>query len=663
MSIDLLARWSLTLAGQSLIHGTALALLTWLLCATLFRRARPAFHAALWTVALVKFLIPPVLPGEMALSSWLAQAGRAWTVQQTSTPEVLAGTWVSARDDDATSERSQNTAGPTLPAALLAGYFLGLAWIASRAGLRAVRLRRELRLAPPLEGPVADEARNLAERLGIGRRIAFRIGTPGQTPYVTGLWAPKVVLPPSAIGMADSPRRALILHELAHVRRGDLWVRWLENAARVLFFFWPPVWWACRRLERDSEMACDQWALEISRVPPDVYARSLLEIVKSIAASPLQRRQLAFAGKPAHLEERFKMILERKKSSPGLSWMMLPPLALWTAFAVAGGQASTPQSEKAGKEKAQTIVVHSGDEETLPAAVLEKFPEADLNGDGTLTVRELKRHLGAGAKEEGVHRFLIRKRADGASAEADSGDAMEIMLERFPEADSNGDGRLDPEEMRAHLKEHEGRHHIFTSAGPGHPGHAAVFVSGEGPMEEQGFDVVAGSRAELLQSHPEADADGDGELSRRELQDWGRAKAAELGRFSVRLGSPREEGAKVEVYVWNGQGADFNWTSIEGESSHEGSNDSRDVVVKLRKKIGEEDGGDELVKTIVVEIRDDLGEAEKLAQGEVLTEGRSDRLLAKHPDADLDGDGKLSREEAAALAARLSKEKNAKPRD
>ena len=55
--------------GRTLVHGTALALVTWLICATLLRKARPALHAALWTVVLFKFLVPPILPG--ASPEWL----------------------------------------------------------------------------------------------------------------------------------------------------------------------------------------------------------------------------------------------------------------------------------------------------------------------------------------------------------------------------------------------------------------------------------------------------------------------------------------------------------------------------------------------------------------------------------------------------------------
>jgi lipoprotein signal peptidase len=59
---------------QVLVHGTVLATMTWLLCAVFLRRVRPAVHVVLWTVVLLKFLIPPVFPGLVSLSGWLSSA-------------------------------------------------------------------------------------------------------------------------------------------------------------------------------------------------------------------------------------------------------------------------------------------------------------------------------------------------------------------------------------------------------------------------------------------------------------------------------------------------------------------------------------------------------------------------------------------------------------
>lgn len=70
--------------GLMLLHATILALVTWLLTLTVFRKTRPAFRAALWIIVLTKFLIPPILPGDIALSSWVSRIGNPLRINQPS---------------------------------------------------------------------------------------------------------------------------------------------------------------------------------------------------------------------------------------------------------------------------------------------------------------------------------------------------------------------------------------------------------------------------------------------------------------------------------------------------------------------------------------------------------------------------------------------------
>jgi hypothetical protein len=71
--LDLMTDSIVNYIELTVLHGTVLALITGLLTVTVLRRSRPAIKAALWTIVLIKFLIPPILPGEMALSSWVTR--------------------------------------------------------------------------------------------------------------------------------------------------------------------------------------------------------------------------------------------------------------------------------------------------------------------------------------------------------------------------------------------------------------------------------------------------------------------------------------------------------------------------------------------------------------------------------------------------------------
>ena len=169
-----------------------------------------------------------------------------------------------------------------------------------------------------------------------------------------------------------SVRPALIVHELAHIRRGDLWVRGLQNVARVLFFFWPPVWWVAARIDHFTEVACDHWALAFSKTTPDAYARSLLEVIKGMRPALSQNQILTFARSGRLLERRFDMILKnRQTDAPKLSRLAIAGLAGWACFVLSGAPQAQSTAGSADLEKfAGTWVLTSAGKQVIPLAEL-----------------------------------------------------------------------------------------------------------------------------------------------------------------------------------------------------------------------------------------------------------------------------------------------------
>ena len=93
--------------------------------------------------------------------------------------------------------------------------------------------------------------------------------------------------PESLLKHIEEPgRSALLVHELAHLRRRDHWVRWLELIVAGLYWWYPLVWLACRRLQAAEEECCDAWV--VSELPGygDAYAGALLETVDFLSAGP-----------------------------------------------------------------------------------------------------------------------------------------------------------------------------------------------------------------------------------------------------------------------------------------------------------------------------------------------------------------------------------------
>jgi beta-lactamase regulating signal transducer with metallopeptidase domain len=112
--------------------------------------------------------------------------------------------------------------------------------------------------------------------MGIGRRIRVLIGERISTPGVIGCFWPTLLLPASMLsGIPADDLRAILIHELAHIRRYDYLVNFLQMVVEALLFFNPAVWWISRQIRIEREACCDaagvQWIGQ-----RDKYAEALV---------------------------------------------------------------------------------------------------------------------------------------------------------------------------------------------------------------------------------------------------------------------------------------------------------------------------------------------------------------------------------------------------
>src|SRR5690606_35862137 len=104
-----------------------------------------------------------------------------------------------------------------------------------------------------------------------------------------GLLRTEILLPPSTLERLDETElRLVLLHELAHLRRRDLWIHWLLVLLQAVHWFNPAVWWAFHRLRVEAESAADAWALRrCGDETPLRYGETLLRLLE--AESPPRR--------------------------------------------------------------------------------------------------------------------------------------------------------------------------------------------------------------------------------------------------------------------------------------------------------------------------------------------------------------------------------------
>ncbi len=102
----------------------------------------------------------------------------------------------------------------------------------------------------------------LAESLGIVRRIPVFVTNRISTPAIVGAVWPRILLPASLLsGLPAEHLEAVILHELAHIRRHDYLVNLLQLLIEAVLFFNPAVWWISRQIRIEREACCDARAV------------------------------------------------------------------------------------------------------------------------------------------------------------------------------------------------------------------------------------------------------------------------------------------------------------------------------------------------------------------------------------------------------------------
>jgi len=291
------------------------------------RVGHPSYVHRFWLLVLVALLLPavvaiPVLPGEGAAAGVDGVA--------------LASDPTAQLPANAASDPRPNP-GPSLPArftddakaGLVITWLLGTALLLAWTLLRVLRFRHWLlRTSQPAPPELRDEVSTIGRRLGLARTPAVHTTSARVSPMVC--WAGgrvRIVVPSFLLRSLDRHQlRAMLSHELAHVRRRDHLVRWIEWLACSAFWWNPVAWWARREVRAAEEASCDALGAAAIECAPRDYARSLLGVVENLS-NPTTQRIPAFASgaancrSPKALERRLRMLTSTKSTVHPPRWV------------------------------------------------------------------------------------------------------------------------------------------------------------------------------------------------------------------------------------------------------------------------------------------------------------------------------------------------------
>ncbi len=303
--------------SSQVVYSTALFAVVFFLAR--FFRMRPLLTLGLWTLVLLRLVLPPGLShaysGRMLLERAVvpAEAQQSW-IEGVGTQAASTGLEAAQRDVVA------GLPGITIDACLFAAWLVGALWF---GGLHVGRLRYFGRLVRSAEAVTDAGCLRLLGKwkdvYRVRRPLRLIVGKPVCPPFTMGFLRPVIYLPSGLHPERDSKTiEAIIAHELAHVANfDDLWTK-LQDLVRIVYWFHPVAWLATREINEARECVRDASVLSKRMIKASDYGNGLLDVVRanSLRDSLAGGAVPAFASSKRRLAERIRHI----KHSGGFGW-------------------------------------------------------------------------------------------------------------------------------------------------------------------------------------------------------------------------------------------------------------------------------------------------------------------------------------------------------
>lgn len=246
--------------------------------------------------------------------------------------------------------------------------------------------------------PVSNDLQSfflfLVDSMGLRKNIQLFISTQIDIPATLGYLKPLVLLPASAIThLTPAQLEAVLLHELAHIKRNDYFWNLLLSVAETVLFFNPFALLLIGIARRERENSCDDQVMSFQQNAA-VYAEALLTVEKARERNP--QLVMALGDNKYQLMHRVKRILNLPAEKNKISTRLLALICFTLLFAVMGW-AIKDRSHSRSEEKKSAKKISTGKSNPVyvnPDAVVKKNNETVSLHDAKRNIRlDIKRKL------------------------------------------------------------------------------------------------------------------------------------------------------------------------------------------------------------------------------------------------------------------------------
>jgi beta-lactamase regulating signal transducer with metallopeptidase domain len=322
-------------AGSMFIQSGVLVVLLLFVDFLIRKRVRAMLRYWIWMLVFVKLILPPSLSLPTGIGYWRSEipsAGPLIVEQETTPVQYEPPQWLVLENLSAPVEAPQPEPIQTIPeqarsvppvvshsnplkwqAIVLVLWLVGVMIFSVLLLQRIVHVRRLIGQSKPMKNRFIEMLNQCSEQVGIRPPVAMRLSNDVSSPAVCGFFKPVILMPTTLIEKLSTDKlRAVLIHELCHIRRGDLWINSAQTILQIIYFYNPLVWLANVIVRRIREQAVDEMVLVTLGNGAQDYSNTLIDVAETaFLKTNLSLRLIGVVESKKALEGRIKHMVDQ----------------------------------------------------------------------------------------------------------------------------------------------------------------------------------------------------------------------------------------------------------------------------------------------------------------------------------------------------------------
>lgn len=300
------------------IMASVAAIIIWLIKLLFKNKLSSAWHYYIWFIIIIRLLLPYSLSSPVSIYNTVnIDKTMPKTTINSSTMQIINNpTAVNTKSNYHNNDFNQNSYQSIL-------HILSIVWVIvlGIAGIYLLSIYTIFCFKIKSENDfrdvkICDTLEQCKKAMNIRRNIKIKNSKSVQTPCITGLITPVILIPECLVHkLTNDDVKYIIIHELAHFKRKDILINFIVILLNLMHWFNPILYFSFKRLKQDAEISCDAKALSyIKTKDHKKYGNTIINLVSLISSPNSNPWEVAMVGK-SEIKRRIIMISKFKKGT------------------------------------------------------------------------------------------------------------------------------------------------------------------------------------------------------------------------------------------------------------------------------------------------------------------------------------------------------------